>query len=43
MTEAGPYKEARYWHQVEEGVLQCDLCPHQCRLREGQRGACFVR
>ncbi|RKX32912.1 MAG: AmmeMemoRadiSam system radical SAM enzyme [Verrucomicrobia bacterium] len=43
MTEAGPYKEARYWHQVEEGVLQCDLCPHHCRLREGQRGACFVR
>jgi pyruvate formate lyase activating enzyme len=23
--------------------VQCDLCPHACRLREGQRGACFVR
>ena len=23
--------------------IQCDLCPRDCRLRDGQRGACFVR
>jgi len=23
--------------------MQCDLCPRDCRLHEGQRGACFVR
>jgi pyruvate formate lyase activating enzyme len=23
--------------------VQCDLCPRECRLREGQRGLCFVR
>jgi pyruvate formate lyase activating enzyme len=23
--------------------VQCDLCPRDCRLHEGQRGACFVR
>jgi pyruvate formate lyase activating enzyme len=23
--------------------VQCDLCPRYCRLREGQRGHCFVR
>ncbi len=33
----------RYWHQLADGRLQCDLCPRFCRLREGQRGLCFVR
>ena len=23
--------------------IQCDLCPRYCRLRDGQRGLCFVR
>ncbi len=34
---------ARYWHLLEDGRIQCDLCPRDCRLNEGQRGACFVR
>ncbi|HZP93020.1 MAG TPA: AmmeMemoRadiSam system radical SAM enzyme [Burkholderiales bacterium] len=34
---------ARWWHLLEDGRLQCDLCPRDCRLHEGQRGACFVR
>ena len=34
---------ARYWHLLEDGRMQCDLCPRDCRLHEGQRGACFVR
>jgi pyruvate formate lyase activating enzyme len=34
---------ARYWHQTGEGRVQCDLCPRDCKLRDGQRGACFVR
>ena len=34
---------ARYWHRIEDGRLQCDLCPRDCKLHEGQRGACFVR
>jgi pyruvate formate lyase activating enzyme len=33
----------RWWHMLEDGRMQCDLCPRDCRLREGQRGACFVR
>jgi len=33
----------RYWHPIEDGRLQCDLCPRFCRLHEGQRGLCFVR
>jgi pyruvate formate lyase activating enzyme len=34
---------ARYWHKTEDGRIQCDLCPRDCKLHEGQRGACFVR
>lgn len=34
---------ARYWHMIEDGRMQCDLCPRDCKLHEGQRGACFVR
>jgi len=34
---------ARYWHTLDDGRIQCDLCPRDCRLHEGQRGACFVR
>jgi pyruvate formate lyase activating enzyme len=37
-----PYK-ARYWHFTGDGRMQCDLCPRDCKLRDGQRGACFVR
>lgn len=33
---------ARFWHREGEHV-QCDLCPRECRLRDGQRGFCFVR
>jgi pyruvate formate lyase activating enzyme len=33
----------RYWHLLDDGRMQCDLCPRDCRLHEGQRGACFVR
>ncbi|TCJ13509.1 AmmeMemoRadiSam system radical SAM enzyme [Parasulfuritortus cantonensis] len=33
----------RWWHALEDGRIQCDLCPRDCRLHEGQRGACFVR
>jgi pyruvate formate lyase activating enzyme len=33
----------RYWHRLEDGRIQCDVCPRACKLREGQRGLCFVR
>jgi pyruvate formate lyase activating enzyme len=33
----------RYWHRLEDGRIQCDVCPRFCKLREGQRGLCFVR
>jgi len=44
MTAAAPVVHpARWWHRLNDGRIQCDLCPQECKLREGQRGACFVR
>ncbi|MEA4926722.1 MAG: AmmeMemoRadiSam system radical SAM enzyme [Syntrophomonadaceae bacterium] len=35
--------EALYYEKLEGGVLRCVLCPHHCRLKEGQAGLCRVR
>ena len=32
-----------YWHLLDDGRVQCDLCPRFCKLHVGQRGLCFVR
>lgn len=37
------YHPGHYWHVIDDGRIQCDLCPRDCKLKEGQRGACFVR
>ena len=33
----------RYWHTLEDGRVQCDVCPRACRMKDGQQGLCFVR
>lgn len=33
----------KYWHMQDDGRVQCDLCPRECKMKEGQRGLCFVR
>jgi pyruvate formate lyase activating enzyme len=33
----------RHWRRLDDGRVQCDVCPRRCRLHEGQRGLCFVR
>ena len=40
MSENHP---GRWWHALPDGRVQCDLCPRDCKLHEGQRGLCFVR
>lgn len=37
------YWPTKYWHGLDDGRVQCDLCPRACKLREGQHGVCFVR
>jgi pyruvate formate lyase activating enzyme len=34
---------AQWWHTLDDGRIQCDLCPRACKLHEGQRAFCFVR
>jgi len=41
--EEGSIVDTRHWHALEDGRIQCDVCPRACKLHEGQRGLCFVR
>ena len=43
---AGPFADAfptHHWHVLDDGRVQCDVCPRACKMRPGQRGVCFVR
>jgi pyruvate formate lyase activating enzyme len=42
MVQAGVV-QGQWWHRLDDGRIQCDLCPRECKLHEGQRGFCFVR
>ena len=35
--------KTHYWHKLDDGRIQCDLCPRFCKLHADQRGLCFVR
>jgi pyruvate formate lyase activating enzyme len=43
ISTASEIVPTRYWHRLDDERVQCDLCPRFCKLREGQRGLCFVR
>lgn len=45
MTEFISYDtvKTKYWHMLDDGRVQCDLCPRYCKLHNEQRGLCFVR
>ena len=35
--------KTKYWHELDDVQVQCDVCPRACKLKEGQQGLCFVR
>jgi len=35
--------KTHYWHPLEDGRIQCDICPRFCKLHDQQRGLCFIR
>lgn len=41
--EQGNVVAAEFWHQLDDGRIQCDLCPRHCQLQDQQRGLCYVR
>ncbi len=43
MTDSAASHPGNWWHPIDGGKIQCDLCPRDCTLAEGQRGLCFVR
>jgi pyruvate formate lyase activating enzyme len=44
LSLSDPYTvSTTHWHRLADDRIQCDVCPRACKLREGQRGLCFVR
>ncbi len=35
--------EALYYKKLDDEIINCQLCPHNCRLKDGQTGICGVR
>jgi len=35
--------EARYYTAIEDGLIQCELCPVCCKIAPGRHGRCGVR
>lgn len=33
----------KYWKALDGGRVECTLCPRSCKMKDGQRGLCFVR
>ncbi len=33
----------RYWRSLPDGGVQCEVCPHECKIKDGKQGLCFVR
>ena len=36
-------REALYYKKIENNKVKCNLCPHNCIIKEGKRGICNVR
>ncbi|MDD5573941.1 MAG: AmmeMemoRadiSam system radical SAM enzyme [Candidatus Omnitrophica bacterium] len=41
-SKSAPH-EASFYHRLENGSVQCVLCPRRCTISEGSRGFCGVR
>ena len=35
--------ECKYYHQQDNGQVECTLCPHHCRIANGKTGICRSR
>ena len=36
-------KEAMFWKKLSDDKVECELCPHRCKISKGKRGICGVR
>jgi pyruvate formate lyase activating enzyme len=37
------HKPARFYKKLEDGIIECQLCPRQCHVSDLERGYCGVR
>ena len=37
------YSECKYYQRLDDGAVQCLLCPHHCRIARGKTGICKSR
>lgn len=35
--------ECRYYQRLDDGTVECQLCPHHCRITDGKTGICRSR
>lgn len=35
--------ECKFYNKLENNVVECILCPHYCKIRDGSRGICRAR
>ncbi len=35
--------DAQFYQVIDDGRLQCQLCPRYCKLKPGQHGFCYIR
>lgn len=43
LSGKGPIVPTQHWRMLDDGRVQCEMCPRFCKLKEGARGLCFVR
>lgn len=36
-------KEALYYRKIKDNYVHCNLCPHYCRIKDGELGICNAR
>jgi len=36
-------KNAKFWREIGDKKVQCNLCPHNCKIDDGKLGICGVR
>ena len=36
-------RESRYYRKLDDGVVECQLCPHHCHIANGKTGRCRSR
>jgi len=43
LGDAASVVPTEFWRMLDDGRVQCEMCPRYCKLKEGARGLCFVR